>query len=155
MAVPDSIHKAAGLWQGKSKLNQPWLPAGKQVTESSSRLHIETDNLGKFATLTYDWHYEGKREEGTLILSGSVKSKRMEMGWVDSWHQSSGVLYLKGQEGEDGAVKARGEYSVDGKEFWGWTIELHATSDELTLRMENVPPKGEAMWAVEAVYTRA
>lgn len=155
MAIPESIHKAVGLWHGKSKLNLPWLPPEKRVTESASRLHIETDNHVRLATITYDWHYDGKREEGTLILCGSAKSKKMEMGWSDSWHQNSGVLHLKGQESESGAVKARGEYTVDGKEFWGWTIELAATADKLTLCMENVTPKGEAEWAVEATYTRA
>lgn len=153
MSVPKSIHMAKGLWRGKSKLNLPWLPPEKRVTESSSSLHIDTDSQDKFATITYDWRYEGKKEEGTIILSGNVKSKLVQMGWVDSWHQNEAVLHLKGKDSETGSVKAKGEWSA-GAEVWGWTIELLAVGDKLTIKMENVTPAGEATWAVEGVYSR-
>ncbi|MBI1756620.1 MAG: hypothetical protein HY248_03795 [Fimbriimonas ginsengisoli] len=153
MAVPKSIHAAKGLWRGKSKLNQSWLPPGKRVSESNSSLHIDTDSLDTFATITYDWHYEGKREEGTIILAKQGKSNAVEIGWVDSWHEHDGVLHLKGEDSGTGSVKARGLWSA-GKEVWGWTIELLATADSLTVKMENVPPAGEPIWAVEGVYSR-
>jgi hypothetical protein len=79
MAVPPNIRAAVGSWKGKSKLNLPWLPADKQVTESDSQLHVDTDDRGTIATLTYDWHYEGKRHEGTMILAGSTKEKKIEI----------------------------------------------------------------------------
>jgi len=154
MAVPKSITGAVGLWQGKSKLNLPWLAPEKRVTESNSSLHIETDSQGKFATITYDWHYEGKREEGTIIVAKSGKTNAVQFGWVDSWHQNDGVLHLKGEDSGTGPVKAKGEYSAGAKEVWGWTIEISPTKDGLTVKMENVPPTGEPMWAVEAVYKR-
>jgi hypothetical protein len=96
--VPVLIETAKGQWQGKSRLNLPWLAAEKQITESDSFLRIETDSQDKFATLTYDWHYEGKREEGMIILAKSADSEGVQFGWVDSWHQSEAVLHLKGEE---------------------------------------------------------
>jgi hypothetical protein len=152
MAVPKSIQTAKGVWKGKSKLNQSWLPPEQQVTESDSQLRVDTDTQSKFATITYDWQYEGNREEGTLILAMDDESNAVQFGWVDSWHQSGGVLYLKGEDSRTGSVKAKGEYGST--EVWGWTIELVTTEDSFTVRMENVTPDGEAIWAVEGVYTR-
>lgn len=151
MAVPKSLRGAKGMWRGTSKLNLPWLAPDKQVTESPSSLHIDFDALEKFATLTYTWLYEGKSQEGTLLVAMGAKSQRAEMGWADSWHQAEGILHLKGED-SGASVKARGEYGD--KEVWGWTIELTATESTFRIKMDNVPPTGDAMWAVDATYTR-
>jgi hypothetical protein len=153
MAVPKSIYAAKGLWRGKSKLNLPFLPPDKRVSESNSSLHIDTDSHDAFATITYDWNYERKRQEGTLILCKDPKSNAVQFGWVDSWHQNSAVMHLTGEDSDPGLVKAKGTYG-GGKEIWGWTIEFQPTEDQLTLKMENVTPAGEAIWAVQAVYSR-
>jgi hypothetical protein len=150
MAVPKSINEAKGSWRGKSKLNLPWLPAEKRLSESESSLHIDTDSQDKFATITYDWSYEGQREEGTIILAKSAKSNLVEFGWVDSWHQNEAILHLKGDDSGTSSVKAKGQYA----EVWGWTIELVLSATSLTLKMDNIAPTGEATWAVEAIYSR-
>lgn len=152
MSVPTFMKAAQGKWKGTSKLNLPWLPAEKQVTSSESHLHIESDPQDKYATLHYSWAYEGKREEGTLILAGDAKENRFEIGWSDSWHQSTGVLHLTGTS-TDSSVKCRGSYTAEG-ETWGWTIELSTRGEEFHLKMENVMPGDNAVWAVLAVYTR-
>lgn len=153
MAVPKSIQSAVGQWKGKSKLNLPYLPPEKRVTESDSSLHIETDAKGTYATITYDWHHDGKRQEGTIIVVRKVKSNPVEMAWVDSWHQSEGILYLKGQDSDSGSVKTKGDWAA-GEETWGWTIEFLSTKDRLTLKMEVLQPNGDATWAVEGIYTK-
>jgi len=153
MAVPKSIHEAKGLWKGKSLLNLPFLPPGKQVSESLSSLHIDTDEHNTFATITYNWQQEGKRQEGTVLLAGSAHGKTVELGWVDSWHQNTAVMYLSGEFADDGLVKTKGSYPA-GKEVWGWTIAFHHDGNELTMEMENVTPGGEAVWAVKATYTK-
>jgi len=153
MAVPKSIHSAKGLWHGKSLLNLPWLAPDKQVSESTSSLHIDTDKHDAFATITYTWQYEGKQQEGTILLAQSGKGKHLELGWVDSWHQNTSVLHLIGEESESGSVKAKGAYSA-GKETWGWTIAFEHDGDQLTMIMENVTPAGQATWAVKAAYKK-
>lgn len=153
MAVPKSIHEAKGLWRGKSKLNLPWLAPEKRVSESHSSLHIDTDSQDKFATITYNWQYEGKREEGTIILAKEAEANVVTFGWVDSWHQNGGVMHLKGEDAGAGSIKAKGEYSAD-KEMWGWTLEIISTHDSLTIKMDNLTPAGEPTWAVEGIYTR-
>ena len=153
MAVPKKIQEAKGLWKGKSQLNLPWLAPEKRVTESVSQLHIDCDSHNSFATITYTWSYEGKKQEGTMLISMAAKTKAVEIGWVDSWHESSAVLHLAGTESDSGSIKTKGSYSA-GKETWGWTIALDHTADQLTLTMENVPPTGDPQWAVKAIYKK-
>ena len=154
MAVPKQIHQAKGLWRGKSQLNFPILPPEKRVTESESSLHIDTDAHESFATITYNWEYEGKRQEGTILVCMGNKSKVVDFAWVDSWHQNSSIMNLVGDEATNGTIKAKGSY-VAGKETWGWTIQIQLTDNTLALNMDNLDPTGAAEWAVKGVYQRA
>ena len=153
MAVPKLIRDAKGLWNGKSLLNLPFLPQDKQVSESQSTLHIDTDGHDAFATIAYTWAYEGKRQEGTILLCASEHGNTVQLGWVDSWHQNTSVMHLNGEVAKSGLLKAKGTY-VAGKEAWGWTIAFRREEDGLNLEMENVKPTGEAVWAVRTVYGR-
>jgi len=153
MAVPKAIHQAKGLWRGKSQLNLPFLPPDKRVSTSDSRLHIDSDEQNSFATITYDWHQDGKRQEGTIIMCKAAKSKAVELGWVDSWHQNGAVMHFSGEESEDGLVKTKGTYGPE-KEPWGWTIEFQLSADQLTMNMTNIHPTGQVDWAVKATYKK-
>ncbi len=153
-AIPKLILDANGSWFGSSKLNQLWLPPEKRIAESASFLHVDNDEHRTFSTITYTWHFEGKRHEGTLLICMAGKSKVVQIGWSDSWHQNTAVMHLVGPESPDGSFKTKGTYAA-GKEVWGWTIEFKTTPDQLTMKMENLTPQGEAEWAVEAVYKRS
>ena len=118
MAIPKSIIDAAGSWFGSSKLNQSWLPPEKRIAESASFLHIETDDHRTFATITYTWHHEGKRHEGTILVCMDGDSKVVQFGWSDSWHQNTAVMHLVGSEVNEGSVKTKGTYAAE-KEVWG------------------------------------
>ena len=61
-------------------------------------------------------------------------------------------MHLKGSEGA--SIKAKGSYGPEGQ-IWGWTIEFVLSETHLVMNMENVPPNGEAVWAVRATYERA
>jgi hypothetical protein len=154
MAIPKTIKDAKGSWFGSSKLNQSWLPPEKRIAESASFLHVDTDEHDAFATITYTWHYEGKRHEGTILICTAGKSKAVQIGWVDSWHQNTAVMHLVGSESPDGSFKTKGTYAA-GKEVGGWTIEFKLAGEQLTMKMENLTPKDEAEWAVEAVYSQS
>jgi hypothetical protein len=154
MAVPKLIQASKGLWRGKSQLNLPWLPPEKRVTESDSRLHIETDERNLFATITYDWRYDERRQEGTILACQSIDNASVEFAWVDSWHQSSSIMSLKGTEAEDGPIKVKGSFTAD-SEVWGWTISFLREGEHLALNMENITPKGDVTWAVKALYSKA
>lgn len=131
----------------------PWLPSEQAVQESESALQVAVNSQGAFATLTYDWHYEGEKQEGTLIIVSENEGPGVQMAWVDSWHQSGAVMHLAGIAEADGSVKSKGAYS-GGDETWGWTIALQQVGPNLVLKMENVTPDGVAEWAIEGVYIR-
>jgi hypothetical protein len=154
MAVPRGVVSAAGSWSGKSKLFLPFLPEGEQVKESKSDLHVQLDPREAYAQVEYDWHYEGERQTGSILLCGDAKSGKAGAGWADSWHQNGTVMALSG-EGMEGVVTLNGRYAVEGHPDWGWKITIEASESALSLRMDNVTPEGEATWAVEAVYERA
>ena len=85
-----------------------FLPPDKRITASDSELHIDTDAHDAYATITYHWELEGKRQEGMMLVCKTDKSNAVEIGWVDSWHQRTGVMHLSGQVAPDGSVKVSG-----------------------------------------------
>ena len=149
MAVPKNVQEAKGLWKGTSSLNRSWLAEGKRVSESPSRLHVDANDA--YATIHYTWAVDGKAQEGTMLVAMDEKSKAVEIGWSDTWHQSSGVMHLTGT-GDD-AVRTKGTFRA-GEETWGWTIDLAFADGFMSLTMANVTPKGVAEWAVRATYRR-
>ena len=152
MAVPKPIRNAAGSYSGDSKLHMPWMPEGKRIAEGPSKLHIEFDRHTTFATATYIWTYEGKEQEGTILIASDDEGKDVTMGWSDSWHQSGAVMHLQGSvEGDE--LSCKGKYKAPGSPDWGWRITLGQTGDDkVTMKMFNATPEGEEMLAVEAVY---
>lgn len=153
MAVPKSIHDAKGLWKGISRLNLPYLPEDQRVSESPSELHVDLDKHDAYATIAYTWAHDGKPQEGTMILAMDGGTKAVEIGWVDSWHQSAAVMHLKGKEEDGGAVRTKGDWAA-GDETWGWSVDLDVNDGTLTLSMDVFTPKGEREWAVKATYKR-
>lgn len=151
MAVPKFVQDAQGSWKGTSKLNLPWLPKEKQVSKCDSKLHVEIDPGHRYATIHYIWAYEGKREEGTMIVCGDEK-ELVEIGWSDSWHMNAGVMKLKGKY-VAGYLKTRGEYTAEGQ-TWGWSVALELKDGVFWIKMENIMPGEKAMWAVEGEYRK-
>lgn len=153
MAAPELTKELAGNWAGKSKLHMSWLPPEQRVQESDSKLSLKINDQGAFASLTYDWSFEGDRQEGTILFAAENEGTGVQLAWVDSWHQSGGIMHLTGNIESSGDLKAAGSYS-GGDELWGWTISFTSQDGQLKLTMENVTPAGEAEWAVEGIYSR-
>ena len=153
MAVPRPIRNAAGSYKGESTLHMPWMPEGQRIDEGPSSPHIEFDMHTQYATVTYTWTYEKKEQERTILIASDDDGKDVTMGWSDSWHQSGGVMHLKGSVDKDEIV-CKGKYSAPGTDDWGWRITLGGSGDKLTMKMYNAMPTGEEMLAVEAIYTK-
>lgn len=154
MSVPKEIKDAKGSWKGKSKLHLSHLPPEQRVTECDSTLHVDLDEKGEYATITYVWSYDGSREEGSVLVCGSEKSKALTYAWVDSWHQNTAVMLLTGKAEGSAPFKTHGKWDAGG-EVWGWTLSLGMVEGKFLVKMEVVTPAGEAEWAVDAVYARA
>ncbi|MCB0826823.1 MAG: DUF1579 family protein [Armatimonadetes bacterium] len=153
MALTESIIKAVGSWHGKSKLHQSWLEGDQKIQECDSEFHIDLSEKNDYALITYRWAYDGKPEEGALMLMGASKGDKHTGSWADTWHMNSAIMKLSGYQ-EEGVVKLTGSYAVGDSPDWGWRIELYPTADKLTMKMFNITHTGEEVWAVEAVYTR-
>ncbi len=154
MAVPKSIQDSTGIWKGDSTLHLLWeKEPAKQTQKSKSTLHVEVDHHAKFATITYTWEYDGKLQEGTLLLAGNKAGNDVSAGWSDSWHQDSGVMALRGAVETTGTVNLKGSYEVPGSKPWGWRISLSLLGKAFVLKMFNIHPDGKQEdWAVEATY---
>lgn len=153
MAIPETILNSVGTWRGTSTLNLPWPPGQEKVEDSESTLIIATDPHQKYAHLAYDWAEDGTAQYGHAIIAGSSDSGKVQMAWTDSWHLSSDVMRLVGT-GMSGAVNVLGEYEVEGYPAWGWRFTFEQEGENLTMKMFNISPEGEEVWAVSATYER-
>jgi len=154
MAIPKSWSDRLGSWKGTYKLRQSWLAPDKQIQESASALHLDSDARRTYATIVYHWTADGVAQEGTMLITYASKAKRLEIGWADSWHQSTAIFHAKGEEAADGSFLCKGSYTAGGQ-TWGWTISIAFVGEELRIKMDNVPPDGKPDWAVDSVYRRA
>ena len=152
MAIPTTVSILKGVWQGISKLNYSEDPTVENVSESDSSLRVDADAHQSFANITYTWEFEG---EGSLLLSGMSSRDEVTGGWVDSWHQSSSLMALKGTGMQSDRVRLVGSYGAPGQPNWGWVVEIGVLHDELEFKMINVSPDGVETWAVHALYHRA
>ncbi len=150
MAVPKTLANSIGSWSGDSTLHMSWMPEGQRTETGPSKLHIDLDKDKHYAVLTYTWTYKGNQEEGQMLIA-SGKSETT-IGWVDSWHQNSAVMILRGAVSDD--VACKGSYKVQGHPDWHWRIALAMDGTKLKLTMFNISPEGEEEPAVECAYTK-
>lgn len=152
MAIPKPFAGRAGSYAGKSRLNLAHMPEGQRVKESSSEMHVDFDRNEKYATVTYVWEYEGKKQEGSFLVCGPDDGETFQMGWVDSFHLDYQIMYLKGSVAD---MSAKGNYAY-GEEEYPWRIAFEFPSDsEIVMKMWFISLEGEEEWAVEALYKKA
>lgn len=153
MATNDFLRDVVGNWKGEGKLHLPWVE-DNPVQSGSTGLHVDLDDSKTFATITYWWTYEGKRQEAVITVICDEKRKKVFMGWVDAWHMNYDVMRLMG-ELEKNRVSGFGNYFVgEGEKDWGWRMTLEMQEKKLMLKMDNVSPDGESDWAWEGSYTK-
>ena len=75
----NSLTKAVGTWTGKSKTDvADWRTCPRQ---RESNLTVTTTAMGRFIVLSYTWKFDGKDQEGMLLL-GAGKDGRPPRGWT-------------------------------------------------------------------------
>jgi hypothetical protein len=154
MAIPKTISKLTGSWNGISHLNLTEDPAVENIAESDSRMKVEADPQGQFATITYTWSWEGEEQYGSLLVCGNQKLGTVTGGWVDSWHQSGEVMFLTGDGMGDEHFGFMGSYGSADEPKRGWRIGVTAEGETLAFEMTHISPEGEEAWAVRCDYTR-
>jgi hypothetical protein len=132
-----------GNWAGKSRLFLP----GQPDSECQSTAQVSSAVAGTCLKIDYTWSYEGKENEGLLLVSLPGEQKATA-SWTDSWHSRHTFMHCEG-EVSDERIVLRGSYKVEGHPDWGWRIEL-SKGDGFLIEMYNVMPDGQEMLGWDA-----
>jgi hypothetical protein len=152
MSVPPSLANLVGEWSGNNLL---WLSPLEPARESSTSMIVALAAQGQFLTLHYTWAYEGKAQDGLLLVGSESQGNVAHAAWVDSWHMQDKFMLCQGTVGEDGSIILKGAYAAPPGPDWGWQINLaKQPGDQFQLEMYNITPKGASQLAVEAMYSR-
>jgi hypothetical protein len=148
MSIPKKLQPLVGDWKGSNRLHLgEWGPT--PLHESAGTATVRERIGGQFLEIAYTWEYDGKPQEGVMILGGDNKTDAVNAFWTDSWHMAHNVMLCEGTESADGVVSVKGSYKVEGHPNWGWRSEIYATDSGFKYKMFNVTPDGEEAIAVE------
>ncbi len=153
MSIPVKLQQLVGDWKGGNRLHLgEWGPT--PLHESTGTAVVRERNNGQFLEIAYTWEYDGKAQEGVIILGGDNKTDAVNAFWTDSWHMAHNLMLCSGTESADGVVSVKGTYKVEGHPDWGWRSEIFATEIGFEYKMFNVTPDGDESIAVEMAMTR-
>ena len=154
MTPVESLAALSGRWAGTSTLQDP--NTGKPEA-SPSTLTVTPILGGRFVRLDYTWGYQGKPQEGSLLVGCDPAAGTVSGHWIDTWHMGRGVLTCAGRT-DDPTLSLRGSYAAPPGPDWGWRIELTPSATAIRLVMYNIWPAeqgGKEDLAVEAEYAMA
>lgn len=144
-----SLAACSGRWTGTNRLHDPFTNAPE---DSPSNLTISPALQGRFLRVDYDWSYQGKPQEGSIVFGADLEAGDINVHWIDTWHMAQKAMICSGRP-EDGRIVVRGSYSCPPGPDWGWQIELRLTPGKaLQILMFNISPEGNSSPAVEATY---
>jgi hypothetical protein len=147
----EALTAVAGQWSGTNTLQDP--NTGKPE-DSPSTVTVTPILNGRLVRLDYTWGYQGKPQEGSLLVGFDPKSGEVSGHWVDTWHMGRAVLACKGTTAE-GPIAIRGSYAAPPDPDWGWRIEIAPGTDDLRITHTNIDAEGTEDLAVEGVYSRS
>jgi hypothetical protein len=153
MGIGQRLSDLVGTWKGTNRLYVPWMP--EKIKESDSTATIRSKMNGQFLSVEYTWSFDGKPEEGMLILGCDPKSDSVQAVWTDSWHSKDILMLCNGTVSTDGSISVFGKYSVPEHPDWGWRTEIIPGIDQFRYVMYNVTPEGAEELAVETNFSRA
>lgn len=141
-----------GQWTGTTRT---WFEPDTLADESAWYATIQPILTGSHIQYDYTGMLQGQPLEGKAIIGYNTMSAQFEMAWIDSFHQSAGIMFCKGSETATG-FNVVGSYVVDeAGTTWGWrtTFEM-IEPNHLTLRAFNIAPDGKEDLGIETIYTR-
>lgn len=148
-----SLTELAGRWSGSNRL---WFMPGDPVSKSQAKASVVSSGLGALTVIAYTWAYEGKPQEGTLMMRAESDQDDVQVVWFDTWHTNNKFMMFRCEDDQEGLVVVRCTYAVPPGPDRGWRIVLGADSaDEFRILMHNITPDGEEMLAVDTRYRRA
>jgi hypothetical protein len=152
MHVLERLMCCEGKWQGKNTLQDPH--TNKPETSDSIATVVPMLN-GRFVRVDYTWGYQGKPQEGSLLIGFEKNEDQVTAHWIDTWHYNEKVMACAGPNPKGNTLSVRGTYPAPPGPDWGWRIDLTpADTGELQIVMFNIFPDGKEELAVEAFYQR-
>jgi hypothetical protein len=148
-----ALHALVGKWQG---MTNTWFEPEKLGDTSPWQAEIRPILGGRYVQYEYTASMQGETFMGQAIIGHNSMSGQFEMAWIDSFHQSNGIMHCKGEAIPSG-LRVLGSYiPYEGMEAWGWlTVFELVDADHLTVRAYNVEPgTGTEYLGVETQYTR-
>lgn len=152
MSVNASIAALVGRWEGTNKLYLS--PPPDPAIESPSAANVSLKVAGQFLEIAYTWEYEGKPQEGTIVLGCDTRTDAVQAVWTDSWHLSHKLMLCDGKLKPDGSINVTGSYEVPDNPNWLWRTEIVIGTDAFRYRMFNVSPEGSEELAVDTEFSR-
>lgn len=153
MSVDQNLADLVGQWKGTNRLHASWMPDPLQKSKSTASVTAKMN--GQFLSIEYTWSFEGKLQEGILIIGCDPRSDAVQAVWTDSWHSKDVLMLCNGSRDEDGKISVLGNYSVPEHPDWGWRTEITPGADSFRYAMYNVSPEGAEEIAVETDFERA
>lgn len=153
MSTEQKLSDLVGEWKGTNRLHVPWMPV--PLLESDSTATVRTKMNGQFLSIEYTWLYEGRTQEGMLVLGCDPKSEAVQAVWTDSWHSKDVLMLCNGSRDAAGRISIMGHYAVPENPDWGWRTEIVPGNDSFRYVMYNVTPEGSEQLAVETDFERA
>jgi hypothetical protein len=147
----ESLAACAGSWRGANTLRDP--NTGKPE-ESPSTVAVTPVLGGRFVRVDYTWVYQGKPQEGSLLVGFDPQTGEVSGHWIDSWHMGPKAMACLGTA-SDGSIAVRGSYAAPPGPDWGWRIEIGPGDGTLRITHTNIFPDGKEGPAAEGVYSRA
>jgi len=154
MSVPETLINLVGNCRGLNLLHMDWVPENP-ICESETTAKIELTARGTFLKIEYDWQFDGKTQEGLILIGNDKDSGFIKAFWIDSWHLSEKFMVSEGQITSNKTVSLKGFYTVPEHPDWGWRTTFE-TEKENSFRiiMHNVSPEGDETLAVEMEFIR-
>lgn len=152
MSVREMLLPRVGHWTGESKL---WMSPDEPEQTSPSSLSVSGAARDHVVRIDYDWVYEGKPQEGTLLIGFDRSNRKVVAAFADSWHMSEGLMACEGSvDTQSGSLSVKGSYGDgQGGPDWGWRVMVESGEGRLAVVMYNITPQGEEQLAVRAEYT--
>jgi hypothetical protein len=151
VSAVESLGRLVGEWRGTYQL---WLPPDpRRESESSASIGLRAGD--RFVAIEYVWSFDGRAEQGLLLVGYEKARDAVTAVWIDSWHMSDKFMICEGRGQKGGVIGFSGSYAAPPGPDWGWRTEIFAGDPgSFRMVMYNVSPDGKEERAVEANYQR-
>ncbi len=152
MSFEEFSEKLMGEWKGEYMLQ---ISPNHPQMKCDSTAKINRIVMNSFLQIDYTWEFEGKQQQGLLVAGYTKSNKKIQMSWVDSWHQQNEFMVSKGIMDSDSSIDAKGDYEVSDGPNWGWRTKIISKSKvSFLFEMYNITPEGLEHLGVQVEYSK-